>query len=133
MTKFIIPDSEFFFTYSRSSGPGGQNVNKVNTKATMHWNARTNETLPRQVHERFLLKYSSRLSIDGVLTLTSQKTRSQLLNTADVIEKLYEMIELVAHPPKIRKATKPSRSAINKRLNEKKSHGDKKKSRQEKY
>jgi ribosome-associated protein len=131
--KFKIPSTELTFSFSRSSGPGGQNVNKVNTKATLHWNAFLNTSLPRDVLERFIKKYANKLSQDGVLTLVSQKGRSQNLNAIDVVEKLHAMINSVADPQKERKATRPSRSAINKRLNEKKSHGDKKKSRQEKF
>lgn len=133
MTIFKIPSSELHLTFSRSSGSGGQNVNKVNTKATLQWNAFANTSLPKDVLERFIKKYSKRLSEEGVLTLTSQKSRSQNLNTSDVIEKLHSMIDSVSIAPKLRKATKPTRSAVNKRLNEKKSHGDKKKSRQEKF
>ncbi|MBC7538924.1 MAG: aminoacyl-tRNA hydrolase [Bacteriovorax sp.] len=133
MQSFKIPASEFSFSFSRSSGPGGQNVNKVNTKATLQWNAFANTSLPKDVLERFIKKYSNKLNEDGIITLVSQKSRSQNLNSTDVVEKLHEMINSVAIAPKLRKATKPSRSAVNKRLNEKKSHGDKKKSRQEKY
>ncbi|MDO9182722.1 MAG: alternative ribosome rescue aminoacyl-tRNA hydrolase ArfB [Bacteriovorax sp.] len=133
MLKFKIPAAEFFFTFSRSSGAGGQNVNKVSTKATLQWNVFANTSLPKDVIERFIKKYDNRISEDGILTIVSQKTRSQNLNSTDAIEKLHEMIDSVAVAPKIRKPTKPSRSAVNKRLNEKKSHSDKKKSRQEKY
>lgn len=133
MHKFKIPHSELFLSFSRSSGPGGQNVNKVNTKATLHWNVFANTTLPKDIIERFIKKYSSRINQDGIITLISQKSRSQSLNTDDVIHKLHEMIDSIAIPPKVRRATKPTKSAVNKRLKEKKSHGDKKKSRQEKF
>jgi ribosome-associated protein len=133
MHKIKIPAAEFTFSFSRSSGPGGQNVNKVNTKVTLHWNALVTTALLKDVHERFLKKYANRLNAEGVITLVSQKHRSQNLNSVDVVEKLHEMIESVAVAPKIRKATKPTRASSNKRLNEKKVHGDKKKSRQEKY
>ena len=133
MIKYKIPAAEFAFSFSRSSGPGGQNVNKVNTKATLQWNAFSNTTLPRDVLERFIKKYAKRLNEEGVITLVSQKERSQNLNTIDVVAKLHDMINSVALAPKMRKATKPTRAAVTKRLNEKKSHGDKKKSRQEKY
>lgn len=133
MSKYKIHPSELILSFSRSSGSGGQNVNKVNTKATLHWNVLANTSLPRDVYERFVTKYNKRISEDGMLTLNSQKHRSQGLNTTDVIEKLHEMIESVEVAQKARKATKPSRSAVTKRLNEKKVHGDKKKSRQEKY
>ena len=133
MTKYKIPSSELELSFSRSSGAGGQNVNKVNTKATLHWNVLDNTTLPRDIHQRFINKYSKRLSVEGILTLNSQRHRSQNLNTADVIEKLHGMIDSVSVAPKQRKATKPTRSAVMKRLSEKKVHGEKKKGRQEKY
>ncbi len=133
MSKFKIPASEYHLSYSRSSGAGGQNVNKVNTKATLHWNAIQSTSLPEDVHQRFLKKYANRLNDEGVLTLISQNHRTQYLNTADVIKKLHEMIDSVTEPPKIRKATKPTKSSVKKRLSEKKLHAEKKKSRQGKY
>lgn len=133
MKSYKIPHSELHFTFSRSSGAGGQNVNKVNTKVTLHWNVLLTTALPHDVLDRFLKKYSKRLNSEGELTIVSQKHRSQNLNSADVMVKLHEMIDSVAVAPKIRRATKPTKSAVNQRLNEKKVHGDKKKSRQEKY
>lgn len=133
MNKIKIPATEFIFSFSRSSGPGGQNVNKVNTKVTLHWNVLTTKALPQDILERFLKKYIKRINEDGFITLIGQKFRSQNLNVVDVKEKLYEMIDSVAVAPKIRKATKPTKAAVNKRLNEKKIHADKKKGRQEKY
>jgi ribosome-associated protein len=133
MYKFIIPEKEYEISFSRSGGSGGQNVNKVNTKATLHWNALKSETLPPDVLERFLKKFGSKLNEDGVLTLSSQAHRTQHLNIADVIDKLHQMIEAIAIPPKIRKATKPTKSSVHQRIKTKKSNGDKKKLRREKF
>lgn len=133
MGKFKIPEHEYELSFSRSGGSGGQNVNKVNTKATLHWNALGTNSLPPAVLERFLKKFGNKISAEGVLTLTSQEHRTQHLNIASVIEKLHDMIESVASAPKIRKPTKPTKSSVNERIKTKKSQGDKKKKRQEKF
>jgi ribosome-associated protein len=133
MYKFKIPAHEYELSFSRSGGSGGQNVNKVNTKATLHWNALKSESLPPAVLERFMKKFGNKLSDEGVLTLSSQAHRTQHLNIADVIKKLHEMIESIAIPPKLRKPTKPTKSSVNERIKTKKTQGDKKKLRQEKH
>ena len=77
MYKFTIPEQEYELSFSRSGGSGGQNVNKVNTKATLHWNILKSTTLPPVVVERFMKKYGNKLSAEGVLTLSSQAHRTQ--------------------------------------------------------
>nr|BDT27676.1 aminoacyl-tRNA hydrolase [Bacteriovorax sp. HI3] len=132
MYKYNIPEQEYELSFSRSGGSGGQNVNKVNTKATLHWNVHTS-SLPPIVRERFIKKYQNKLSVDGVLTLSSQEHRTQHMNIESVVEKLHEMIESIAHPPKVRKPTKPTKSSVNKRISSKKQKGETKKSRREKF
>lgn len=133
MYKFNIPEQEYELSFSRSSGAGGQNVNKVNTKATLHWNVRDTAVLPPVVIERFYKKYGNRISADGVVTLSSQVHRTQHLNISEVVKKLHEMIETIALPPKVRKPTKPTKSSVNERIKTKKAKGDTKKKRQEKF
>ncbi len=103
-----IPLSELTFTFSRSSGPGGQNVNKVNTKATMRWAMKMTESLPAAVKSRFIQKYGHRLTNEGDLLITSQRYRDQVRNVDDCRNKLCRMILAVSTAPKIRKPTKPT-------------------------
>ena len=125
-----IPLSEFQFTYVRSSGPGGQNVNKVNTKAQMRWPVTTSQSLPPAVRERFLAKYRTRVTEQGDLLIVSQRYRDQGRNVDDCFEKLRAMLLEVAIAPKRRKKTKPGRGAIERRLKQKRHKTEKKQGRQ---
>ena len=114
--QWRVPASEFRFTYARSSGPGGQNVNKVNSKVTLHWPATTTPSLPADVRERFCRQYHTRLTREGELVLQSQRYRDQQRNIDDCLEKLRDMLLRVAQRPKYRKATKPTRASQRRRL-----------------
>ena len=108
--RIRIPLAEITFTFVRSSGPGGQNVNKVNTKAVMRW-AFGRSSLPESVRERFRQTFRSRITREGDLVLSSQRYRDQARNREDCIEKLRSLLLSVAHEPKQRRATRPSASS----------------------
>jgi ribosome-associated protein len=114
-----IPDSEFEWTYARSSGPGGQNVNKVSSKAVLRWNVLASPSLPPEVRARFLSRYGSRLTTEGDLLITSQRYRDQGRNVSDALEKLAAMLTEVARPPKRRRPTKPTKGSVTRRLESK--------------
>jgi ribosome-associated protein len=120
----VIPLSELAFAYARGSGPGGQNVNKVNSKAVLTWDVTASPSLPPGAKQRFLARYGSRLTNEGALVMASDKFRDQQRNVQDCLDKLAEMIELIAVAPKTRKATKPSRGAKERRLAGKKARKD---------
>lgn len=129
MDRIKIPFSEFSFSYARSSGAGGQNVNKVNSKVVMNWNINLSETCPLPVKMRFKDKFGQFILDSGEVQIISQKTRSQKDNMNDCIEKLHSMLNEVRLPPKVRKKTKPKRSAVLDRLNTKKKDSEKKRMR----
>lgn len=126
-----IPECEFVFSYSRSSGPGGQNVNKVNTKVTLRWNVTESPSLPPAVKQRFLRAYSARLTDSGELILNGQKTRSQSSNVLDCLQRLQQLVAAVAVAPKIRRKTKPSRGSKERRLKSKRLKSSVKKNRRD--
>lgn len=127
--KIQIPDEELRFTFVRSSGPGGQNVNKVNSKAILHWGVTTSSALPADVRARFTAKYHNRISGEGNLVLNSQLYRDQPKNEEDCRQKLRTMILSVLHAPKTRKATKPTKASQRRRIDAKKTQGAKKEGR----
>lgn len=119
--------AELEFTASRSEGPGGQNVNKVNSKITLRWNIAEslaiNEDEKRQIRETI----SSFITKDGVLILTAQDKRSQLQNKEAVMRKLDWLLLKAFEVKKQRKASKPSKAAKEKRIQKKKKVSEKKK------
>ncbi len=123
-----IGNDEFDFQFVRSAGAGGQNVNKVASKAVLRWHFETS-AIPLAVKERFRAKYTTRITLDGDVVITSDRYRDQPKNLADAVEKLKEMLESVVMPPKPRKKTKPSRGAVERRLQSKRIQSDRKRSR----
>lgn len=129
VTSFVqIPDSELEFSFTRSSGPGGQNVNKVNSKAVLRWKF-ADSGIPLDVKLRFEEAHRGRITKEGHYLVTSDRFRDQGRNLADCQEKLRELLMAVAYPPKARKKTKPTRSSQERRHSTKKRQGEKKKNR----
>jgi ribosome-associated protein len=122
--------SELAFVMSRSSGPGGQNVNKVNTKVTVRWDVDHSSVLSGEEKEIIKRKLASRITKEGILMITAQDKRSQLQNKEEALSKLDHLLTKVFAPRKARKATKPGKAAKHKRLKEKKLHAEKKQWRQ---
>lgn len=121
---------ELIFTASRSDGPGGQNVNKVNSKVTLKFDIAQSEVLTQDEKDIIYKKLASRLTKEKVLVLTAQDKRSQLQNKEAVILKLEKLLAKAFEKRKVRKATKPSKGSIQDRINKKKQLSEKKKWRQ---
>ena len=121
--------SELNFKAVRSSGAGGQNVNKVSSKVVLSFNLKNSQALSEE--EKLLLetKLASRLTTDTILILNCDEDRSQLKNKAIVIKRFIEIITNGLKVPKIRKATKIPKSVIRKRIKDKKNISDIKKTR----
>jgi ribosome-associated protein len=126
----ILLSKELEFSVSRSSGPGGQNVNKVNSRVTVKFDIPNSVVLDDEEKALLLKKLSARLTTEGVLMLSSQEHRSQLQNKDDVTAKLEKIIAKAFEKKKARKSTRPSKGAVQERLKGKKQHGEKKKWRQ---
>jgi ribosome-associated protein len=111
-----VPLREIEIGFVRSSGPGGQNVNKVNSKAVLRWAFGESRALPAAVRERFAERYSHRLTRGDEIVISSDRYRDQGRNAADCVAKLQAMVAAVAMPPRPRKATRPTRAARERRL-----------------
>jgi ribosome-associated protein len=112
--------SEFRFTASRSSGAGGQNVNKVNTKVELRFSVQDSLLLSDDEKQRILKKLANRINAEGELIITSQTERTQLKNKATCVLKFFEMLEAALKVQKKRTATKPTLASKAKRVEDKK-------------
>jgi len=128
MNKEII-QSEVTYKAVRSSGAGGQNVNKVSSKVVLSFHLENSNGFSDEEKTLLLAKLAKKLSLEGLLILTSEENRSQLKNKEIVTKKLFEVLEKNLIVPKIRKATKIPKSVIRKRIKDKKNSSEIKKNR----
>jgi len=131
--ELVIPASEFTLTFARSAGPGGQNVNKVNSKAVLRWNVRKTSCLPVLAKLRFLEKYASKINLAGQIVMTSERHRDQPRNIADCYQKLRHLILDVLSSPRVRRPTRPTRGSVERRLTSKDQASQKKKQRRQRW
>ena len=128
--QIAIPRREIQFTFVRSSGPGGQNVNKVASKAVLRWQVATSPSIPDHLRPRLISQLGRRMNDRGELVLASQRYRDQSKNIDDCLEKLCELVAAAVKVRKRRKKTALPRSCREARLKQKRSTGERKQGRQ---
>ncbi|HCE44756.1 MAG TPA: aminoacyl-tRNA hydrolase [Lentisphaeria bacterium] len=114
-----IPDGEVEEKFVRSSGPGGQNVNKVSTAVQIRFNVRTSPSIPGDVKHRIFKLFGNRMSNEGFLSVTSDVHRTQLQNRDEVVRKFVEMIRAATVVPKFRRKTRVTLGAKKRRMESK--------------
>jgi len=127
--RLAVPARELTITFARSSGAGGQNVNKVSSKAVLRWPVHASRAIPDDVRTRFAERFATRITTAGDLVLTCDRHRDQGRNVAECIARLNAMLDAVATPPRPRKKTRPRRAAVERRLANKRAQSERKAAR----
>jgi len=131
MLTHTVPEDEMAIDFVRSSGPGGQNVNKRATKVVLRWNVGASAAFSEEEKEIIRTELGNRINADGEIVLTAQVERSQAQNKDAAIRRLQELVAEALAPRKARKPTRPSRAERERRLEEKRRRGEQKRERKE--
>jgi ribosome-associated protein len=124
-----IDESEIAFDFVRSSGPGGQNVNKVATAVQLRFDVLNSPSLDQDVKDRLVRKAGARMTGDGILLIDAHRYRTQEQNRQDALERLVELVRKAAEKPKLRKRTRPTLASQQERLERKRQRSETKKLR----
>ncbi len=127
--RITIPAAEMNIAFARSGGPGGQNVNKVETKVEVRWIPADSSALNDRDRAWLLERLKGRLTTSGELLVTSTRTRDQAKNRSDALGKMAMIIRAALERPKLRKRTRPSRGSVRRRLQDKRERSERKRSR----
>ncbi len=127
--SIYINESEIKESFIRSSGPGGQHINKVATAVQLRFNAKNSGNISKEVYNRLRTISGSKLTENGNLIIISRAHRSQSQNRQVALDKLISLLQQAAKKPKHRKPTRPSKASVEKRLRNKRLQSEKKKSR----
>jgi ribosome-associated protein len=129
--RLTIPAAELAWRFSRSSGPGGQGVNTTDSRVELSWDLAGSPLLPETLKARAAERLGARL-VNGILTVTASEHRSQLRNREAAAARLGGLVaNAIAAPPRVRRATKPSRGSVERRIAEKKRRGQTKRNRRD--
>jgi ribosome-associated protein len=124
MPRVEIDENELSFSYTRSSGPGGQHVNRVETRVTLRFDVAGSPSLTEEQRERVLRRLATRINKDGVLRVVSQRHRTQEANRRAAVERFHELLAEALRPRRVRRKTRVPRAARRRRLESKRRRGE---------
>lgn len=131
--ELAIPENELRFSFSTSGGPGGQHANKAETRVTLVFEVAGSPSLTESQRELLFARLRNRIASDGTLKISAATSRSQVANRQEAIARFQTLLARALQPRKRRRPTKPSRAAIERRLEAKRRHSRRKKDRQNRW